>query len=1172
MLLITILALASVVRTDDLPASCVRPVYCDSELLHHVQLARIFPDSKTFVDLQLRNDENKTLELFNELLEQTNRNPSKEQIQNFVDQNFESGNELEIWKPTDYSDNPAFLNEIRDETLRNFGRDIYNIWPTLGRKVKPVVFEKPHLYSFIPITNGFIIPGGRFSEIYYWDAYWIIEGLLISGMEQTARGMIENLIQLLKKLGHIPNGSRCYYEQRSQPPLLSAMVWLYVQKTKDIDFLKANMQALEDEIEYWQKTQLVTFDKGGKSYTLLQYNAASNGPRPESYYEDYTMAQQFESEDRRREFYIELKSAAESGWDFSSRWFIGPNGENTGNLSSIHTRDIIPVDLNAIFANALHNAAYFQGLLKNVRRAAHWGYLAKQWRRTMDEVLWDEVDGIWYDYNLKNGEYRKYFYPSNVSPLWMKAVDRNLLKKRVPRIIKYLRDSGALDFPGGIPTSLIKSGEQWDYPNAWPPLVSIVVNSLKALGTSESKQMAFDVAQTWVRACLKGFTDNKQMFEKYDVEQPGRIGGGGEYIVQTGFGWSNGVVLEMLKAYGNKMTAVDSNNTKQADVTVDESMILDDSVLEIPVELDENTPKMLTLRMFNLRLYPVLGLLGACANAFTVVPICNSSIYCSGDLLHRVQLARIFPDSKTFVDLKLVYPENETLADYAKLIHDSDHNPSWDQINNFVKQHFLEGNELEYWMPPDFDPDPPILKRIIDPKLKSFAKNVIGKWAKLGRKVNPDVVQNPGQYSFIYVPNGFIVPGGRFKELYYWDSYWVIRGLLLSNMTETARGMIENLFHLVEKLGYIPNGNRIYYLGRSQPPLLAAMVASYIAATGDLGWLEQHIGTVEKELQYWLNNKKVTVEVDKKKYVLLRYLSDANFKGPRPESYFEDYTNARILPNEDKREDFYAEMKSAAESGWDFSSRWFVTAEDDVMGNITDVHASRIIPVDLNAIFAGALQHVGDFRSKLKDRREAQKWWSLANYWRRAIQQVMWDSGDGVWYDYDSLANTKRRHFYPSCATPLWTKAVEDFDAPKYASHLVRYLLSSGALDFPGGIPASILNSGEQWDYPNAWPPTQSILIGGLDRSGDEEAQNLAKEQATLWISANYIGYNTWKKMFEKYSAVQPGHHGSGGEYIVQDGFGWTNGVLLELLDRYGKELTIKDHFQISLPYVRQIS
>jgi alpha,alpha-trehalase len=518
--------------------------------------------------------------------------------------------------------------------------------------------------------------------------------------------------------------------------------------------------------------------------------------------------------------------------------------------------------------------------------------------------------------------------------------------------------------------------------------------------------------------------------------------------------------------------------------------------------------------------------------------------------------------------MKLTQSQNETLADFSKLMHDTNRNPSREELAYFVNNHFSEGNELSQWMPPDFDPDPPILSQIIDPKLKLFARSVIGIWAKLGRKVDTQVSANPDKYSFLYVPNGFIVPGGRFKELYYWDSFWMIRGLLISNMTQTAKGMIENLLYLVDKVGYVPNGSRVYYLGRSQPPLLAAMVASYFAATQDLAWLEQHVSTVEKELQFWLDKKKVTVEIEGMKYVLLRYFSDTKGKGPRPESYYEDFKNALEL-NDDLREDFYAEMKSAAESGWDFSTRWFVTPGDTV-GNLTDVHASRILPVDLNAIFAGALELAGDFRSRLKDRRDAQKWYSLAKYWRNAIEKVMWHSGDGVWYDYDAQAKSPRKHFYPSCATPLWAGAVDKSDAPMYAEKLVKYLHSSGGLDFPGGVPSSVLYSGEQWDYPNAWPPLQSILIGGLDASGNREAKMLAEEQAKLWIRANYIGYNTWHKMFEKYSAVQPGHQGSGGEYKVQDGFGWTNGVALELLQRYGREMFMDDDVP-TLPYVRQV-
>ncbi|XP_063533891.1 trehalase-like [Cydia strobilella] len=559
---------------------------------------------------------------------------------------------------------------------------------------------------------------------------------------------------------------------------------------------------------------------------------------------------------------------------------------------------------------------------------------------------------------------------------------------------------------------------------------------------------------------------------------------------------------------------------------------------------------MLTLR---LPLYPVLGLLNAYSQAF--ITSCNSSIYCTGEMLHRIQLAKIFPDSKTFVDMKLLFSMSDTLADFAQLMHDTQRNPSREQLTKFVGEHFEPGNELENWIPPDFNPSPPILDRITHPKLKVFAKNVIAIWATLGRKVKPVVHQNPDRYSLISVPNGFIAPGGRFKELYYWDSYWIVRGLLLSDMAETARGMVENILYLVDKFGYMPNGGRLYYLGRSQPPLLTAMVADYYAVSEDLAWLKRHIPTVENELQYWLNTKKVTVEINGNQYVLLRYYSEEESKGPRPESYYEDYTTARFLPSEDLRQEFYKEMRGVAESGWDFSTRWFVSASSDPVGNLTDVHASRILPVDLNSIFAGALQLTGDLRNQLNDRREAQKWHSLAKYWRRSIENVLWDTSDGTWYDYDSMARVRRKHFYPSCATPLWAGAVEKDDAPKYAARFVRYLHSSGGLDFPGGIPSSLLHSGEQWDYPNAWAPLQSILIGGLDKSGHEEAQKLAKEQAKLWIRSNYLGHSRYTKMFEKYSSVQPGSPGDGGEYGVQNGFGWTNGVILELLANYGDEL-----------------
>lgn len=558
-LVVSLLLLAvSAVCAEELPPSCVRPVYCDSKLLHYVQLARIFEDSKTFVDLELKNDENTTLAAFAVLLNTTNDNPTKEQLKEFIDEYFSAVGELENWTPPDYSPQPAFLAGITDKNFRNFGKSVNDIWPTLGRKVKSIVFEEPDRFSLVPVDNGFIIPGGRFTELYYWDTYWIIEGLLVSGMHNTVKGVIQNLLQLVKKFGHVPNGSRWYYQQRSQPPLLTAMVSLYFRATNDIKFLEDNICTLEAELEYWLGTQLITFKVGDRAYTLLRYNVPSKGPRPESYYEDYTNAQQFGTPERQQQFYTDLKSGAESGWDFSSRWFINKDGNNNDTLLTLRATEIIPVDLNAIFANALKNVAHFQAKLLNRRKAAHWERLAKQWRTTIAEVLWNDDDGVWYDWDLANGRHRKYFYPSNVAPLWIGAVDKQFIRKNAPRILAWLDNSHGLDFPGGVPTSLSRSGEQWDFPNAWPPLVSLTVNALEALDTKEGSQKAREVAQTWLRACLKGFNSTKQMFEKYDVELPGKIGGGGEYTVQTGFGWSNGVILEFLAKYGHVVTSADS--------------------------------------------------------------------------------------------------------------------------------------------------------------------------------------------------------------------------------------------------------------------------------------------------------------------------------------------------------------------------------------------------------------------------------------------------------------------------------------------------------------------------------------------------------------------------------------------------------------------------------------
>lgn len=239
-----------------------------------------------------------------------------------MNNNFISENELDDWIPEDFTEEPPFLSKIVDDEIRQFAKDIVALWKILGRKVKPDVQEHPDQHSLIYVPNGFIIPGGRFREYYYWDSYWIIDGLLVSGMRETVRGMIDNFLKIVDQYGHVPNGGRVYYMRRSQPPLLSHMAKLYFDETQDVIWLKERIELLEQEVDFWRKNRMIPLGFGSDNnteYRLAAYHAVSAGPRPESYYEDYMTASFFKTEPEQTELYIQLKSGAESGWDFSSR-------------------------------------------------------------------------------------------------------------------------------------------------------------------------------------------------------------------------------------------------------------------------------------------------------------------------------------------------------------------------------------------------------------------------------------------------------------------------------------------------------------------------------------------------------------------------------------------------------------------------------------------------------------------------------------------------------------------------------------------------------------------------------------------------------------------------------------------------------------------------------------
>ncbi|CAG9811917.1 unnamed protein product [Chironomus riparius] len=538
-----------------LPPPCSSEIYCHGRLLETIQLAHIYADSKTFVDMKLKQSPAKTLEIFDEFVSK-NPDPSTEDLKKWVESNFEEpGSEFETWKPDDFTKNPAVLDKISDKSFRSFAYDLNGIWNDLGRKIKKEVHENEELYSIIYVENPMIVPGGRFREFYYWDSYWVLRGLLLSEMTHTAKGMLENFFSIVLRFGFIPNGGRIYYSMRSQPPLLTPMVKTYVDHTKDFEFAVKAVDVLALEFDYWMSNHTVMV----KGHKMAVYGDKSSGPRPESYREDIETANGFTTDEDKEEHYSELKAAAESGMDFSSRWFVDAEGGNNGTLANLKTRSIVPVELNAILHWNAKIIAEFYGYAGNITKQTEYLEIAKQFLDAVNEVLWDEETGAWLDYDLINQKNRPFFVPTNLAPLWMRCYDVTKREHIASKVMKYINNTRLDDYPGGVPTTLVKSGEQWDWPNVWAPLQHMLIVGLDNLGTKESKEKAQDWAQRWVLSNYLAYKESGHMFEKYMATELGGHGGGGEYEVQTGFGWTNGVILDLLDHYGNVLSSSGSN-------------------------------------------------------------------------------------------------------------------------------------------------------------------------------------------------------------------------------------------------------------------------------------------------------------------------------------------------------------------------------------------------------------------------------------------------------------------------------------------------------------------------------------------------------------------------------------------------------------------------------------
>lgn len=212
---------------------------------------------------------------------------------------------------------------------------------------------------------------------------------------------------------------------------------------------------------------------------------------------------------------------------------------------------------------------------------------------------------------------------------------------------------------------------------------------------------------------------------------------------------------------------------------------------------------------------------------------------------------------------------------------------------------------------------------------------------------------------------------------------------------------------------------------------------------------------------------------------------------------------------------------------------------------------TRVAPVDLNSYLCRAFRELSRFYKLAGDSKKSFQWLERYSSWEKSIKSVFYDNQDGIWYDYDINSCKSRKRFYLSNFAPLWCGTYDTSLRQEYASRAVSYLHRLQIDNFKEGIPTSLKESGEQWDMPNAFPPLQEILILGLLETGQPDAKELATTFARRWISANIRSYKRHGMMFEKYHTGDPDQFATGGEYTVQSGFGWTNGVALSLIDKF---------------------
>ncbi len=481
-----------------------------------------------------------------------------------------------------------------------------------------------------------------------------------------------------------------------------------------------------------------------------------------------------------------------------------------------------------------------------------------------------------------------------------------------------------------------------------------------------------------------------------------------------------------------------------------------------------------------------------------------------GTLFHDVQTSGLFADSKTFVDAVARQEPALIVTQYEQ----EKTQPGFD-LGAFVAAHF----DLPAAPTDDFVTDTTL----------TTAEHINRLWSRLTRPGDgpaDTLAVRPGN-SHIPLPRPYVVPGGRFREIFYWDSYFTMLGLRVSGRFDLIRDMIENFAYLIDTYGHIPNGNRTYFLSRSQPPFFALMV-QLLADIDGPQVLVTYLPQLEKEYDFWMNKRSD-----------FGYSDDQSpWARARPEAYREELELAEELDKGKWKEQLFLNIRAACESGWDFSSRWLADGR-----SLVAIYTSDVRPVDWRCLIFTLTQTLQVAYRQLGDEDRVRKYDSFIEtnqkFYLDMFHQFHWNSETGFFHDYyEDPDGGQTPHLTLAGVFPLFVNVATPEQASRVHDRLKRDFLQAG------GWVTTLVNSGQQWDWPNGWAPLQWVVYKGLMNYGFVET---AREGRDRWLALNDRVFQQTGKLMEKYNVVDANLTAGGGEYPNQDGFGWTNGVYLAL-------------------------